>query len=259
MNIVANVRMTEAQYERERAKIAPTKREAMNEGGVRWEQQLAELFYRSGWSAPQLVAKERRSESAIKRLVLFGRFLGFAQHEANAENLPKNLNENRFRNYWNRTEGGGGRRDGGNERIRFLTIIKMMRGETILSRPSAHLNLGPAIKEKFGDGKWHPLETIADAIEAPEAKAHTSLNLMCQRGTYGVKAERKRVGASFHYRIFPQDKTVSVKELKEKLAPIIKELMLQGRANMATVSPPTVLYNAGKLQKLLDEWLGEDE
>jgi hypothetical protein len=57
MNIVANGRMTEAQYDRERAKIAPTKREAMNESGVRWEQQLAELFYRSGWSAPQLRQK----------------------------------------------------------------------------------------------------------------------------------------------------------------------------------------------------------
>ena len=51
-----------------------------------------------------------------------------------------------------------------------------------------------------------------------------------------------------HLKRYKQEKTISVAELAEKLKPIIKELMIQGRANMATASPATVLYNAGKLQ-----------
>jgi hypothetical protein len=254
MNVVANMKMTEQQYEKERAKIAPTKRNAMNERAVRWEQQLAMLFCRSGWTIEQLVAKEGKSKSNIGRLMQFGRFLNFSQTWENTENLPGNLNENRFRVYWDRTEKGNG-----NERVHFRAVLELMRSETILCRPRSHLKLGPPIREQFADGKWHAFETIAASIEGPQEIVRASLNQMYKTGSYGVKAERKLVGTEMHYRIFPQDKTVSVKELKEKLAPIIKELMLQGRANMATVSPPTVLYNAGKLQKLLDEWLGEDE
>jgi hypothetical protein len=37
---------------------------------------------------------------------------------ANAETLPNNLNERRFRSYWDRTE-----KAGGNERIRFKAAL----------------------------------------------------------------------------------------------------------------------------------------
>ena len=101
MNIATNVtglhrRMTDADYDRERAKIPATKRDAMNEAGVRWEQQLATLFYRSGWTQEQLAAKEGRPQSRISEMLLFGRFLNFIQDRISTETLPNNLKSEPF-------------------------------------------------------------------------------------------------------------------------------------------------------------------
>jgi hypothetical protein len=52
---------------------------------------------------------------------------------------------------------------------------------------------------------------------------------MCRRSQHGAKAERKKVGKEIHYRIFEQDKAVSVQELAEKLTPIIKALDAEGK------------------------------
>jgi len=69
-----------------------------------------------------------------------------------------------------------------------------------------------------------------------------------------MKASVTDTGSPATYRIFPKDKTVSVQELKEKLTPIIKELMIQGNKNMATVSFSAILRQAGLLKNLLEEW-----
>jgi hypothetical protein len=60
----------------------------------------------------------------------------------------------------------------------------------------------------------------------------------------------------FEYRIYKQEKMISSSELVEKLTPIIKDLKAEGRKNMATMSPATVGYLAGMLEKLVDEWAG---
>ena len=60
------------------------------------------------------------------------------------------------------------------------------------------------------------------------------------------------------YRIFAakrRDQLVSVDELKEKLTPIIQKLMVEGKKNAATASPPSVLVAAHDLKKLLDAWV----
>src|SRR5262249_2897664 len=73
-------------------------------------------------------------------------------------------------------------------------------------------------------------------------------------GTYGTKCERKKVGTEYHFRLSPEEKQISVQELIEKLTPILKELEVQGRANTATMSPPTVRIMTAKIQKLLEAW-----
>ena len=77
---------------------------------------------------------------------------------------------------------------------------------------------------------------------------------MMRWGTYKTKCERKKVGKEYHFRLSPRDKQISVHELIEKLTPILKELEVQGRANAATMSPPTVRIMTAKIQKLLKEW-----
>lgn len=246
-------RMSDQQYEVERARIAKTKVEAQQQAGVRWEQQLADLFYRSGWTLEQLAKKEGLKTSYVSTLASFGRFLGFSSIAENAEFIPNNLSAARFRDYWRRTEKGGG-----NERIRFKQIIEMMRGETVLHRSKVHLNHGPKIKEKFGDGKWHSEEAIVEGLNVPRTEIIRSMDLMCSKGSYGAKGEKKRVGTSFHYRIFPQEKTISLAELIEKISPIIKELKAEENKHVARVVPIVCARCAALLQRLLDEW-GEKE
>jgi hypothetical protein len=117
-------------------------------------------------------------------------------------------------------------------------------------RPS----IGKSIKEKFADGKWHPLDTIVEGVGADKKHVLDTINGMSKNGNYGCKVERKRVGANTEFRIFKEEKTISLDELIEKLAPIIKELKAEGKKNMATMSPATVAHLAGKLSNLLDEW-----
>jgi hypothetical protein len=119
---------------------------------------------------------------------------------------------------------------------------------------ASRLGLGKQIKLQFGDGKWHAFETIVRRTGAPVKKVWSTLDLMSRWGTYKTKCERKKVGTEYHFRLSPKDKQISVQELIEKLTPILKELEVQGRANAATMSPPTVRIMTAKIQKLLEGW-----
>jgi hypothetical protein len=117
-------------------------------------------------------------------------------------------------------------------------------------RPS----IGETIKEHFADGKWHPFDTIVEGLGADKKHVLDTINGMSKNGYFGCRVERKRVGTDTEFRIFKEDKTISLDELIEKLTPIIKELKAEGKKNMATMSPATVAHLAGKLSNLLDEW-----
>ena len=116
------------------------------------------------------------------------------------------------------------------------------------------LPVGELVRAQFCDGKWHRFETIVAATGAPEDHVQSILDRMRRWGTYKSKCDRKKVGNEYHFRLSPRDKQISVHELIEKLTPILKELEIQGRANAATMSPPTVRIMTAKIQKLLKEW-----
>ena len=121
-------------------------------------------------------------------------------------------------------------------------------------KSASRLMLGKQIKAQFGDGKWHSFETIVAKTGARAKKVSGTLDRMWRWGTYKIKCERKKVGTEYHFRLSPKDKQISVPELIERLTPILKELEVQGRANAATMSPPTVRIMTAKIQKLLEEW-----
>ena len=121
-------------------------------------------------------------------------------------------------------------------------------------KPASRLALGKQIKAQFSDGKWHAFETIVTKTGGRAKKVRSVLDYMRRWGTYKTKCERKKVGTEYHFRLSPKDKQISVPELIEKLTPILKELEVQGRANAATMSPPTVRIMTAKIQKLLEEW-----
>jgi predicted DNA-binding transcriptional regulator AlpA len=124
---------------------------------------------------------------------------------------------------------------------------------TARNKPASRL-LGKEIKAQFCDGKWHSFATIVSRTGAPAKNVWSTLDLMWRWGTYRTKCERKKVGTEYHFRLSPEEKQVSVHELIERLTPILKELEIQGRANAATMSPPTVRIMTAKIQKLLEEW-----
>src|SRR6516225_5982732 len=122
------------------------------------------------------------------------------------------------------------------------------------NKPAYRLALGKQIKAQFSDGKWHPFETIVTKTGGRAKKVWGTLDHMWRYGTHKTKCERKKVGTEYHFRLSPKDKQISVHELIEKLTPILKELEVQGRANAATMSPPTVRIMTAKIQKLLEGW-----
>ena len=122
------------------------------------------------------------------------------------------------------------------------------------SKRGSRLWLGKQIKAQFSDGKWHPFKAIVAATKAPGEDVWSIVDRMFRWGTYKTKCERKKVGTEYHFRLSPKEKQVSIHELVERLTPILKELEVQGRANAATMSPPTVRIMTAKIQKLLEEW-----
>jgi hypothetical protein len=261
MNIMTSARMTEADYDRERARIRETYGDSTQQAGVRWEHALAMLFYRSGWTIEQLAAKEGKTKKYIGRLLVFGRFLRLPPDSGDTPEIrPTNLSEYRFRYYWERTGHlGGSGPSGGNERIRFREIARLMQADLKFGGLAGlPRGAGGKIREHFADGKWHSAEKITETIGVGEAINATLRHLIAHPISHGMRSERKQVGNSFHYRFFKQEHNVSIDELTTKLKPIIDELMVEGRKkHIATVSQGTILKCAGLIKNLLDEWAAE--
>jgi hypothetical protein len=247
-----NQRMSEAEYDRARAELRNPK-----DARAKWGQQLAILFYRSGWTQQQLAEKESKTQQWADNHLRFGRFLNFTSAFSNPEIALSSLSERVFHLYWKRTEGGG-QTYSGNERQRFTAVLKLMQKETVMRRPSRHNGVAKKITKGFGDGKWHKLETIIATVGATEREILSALSCFsnsAKRAGYGVSSfEKKLVGTSTAYRIFPATKTVSSVELAERLGPIVKELEAEGKKHPAAASPGTVAKLAHQLKQFLEQW-----
>lgn len=238
--------MTEEQYDHERADLRRLYGDSSTEAIAKRDQAMALLFARSGWTQERLAQKERMSRQWVDVRLRFGRFLNFATTVANPENPGKELTERRFRAYWGLTD-----QSETNERKRFMEVLRLMeRNPTTMRRPQ----IGKPIMEKFADGKWHKPEKMARDLDAAEELVADTLESMRRNKNYGATCERRHVGKGFEYRIFQTEKMISSGELIEKLTPIVRDLKAEGRKNMATMSPATVGYLAGMLEKLLNEW-----
>lgn len=238
-------RMSESDYERERARLREVYGADKREAGGRSEQELAKLFERSGWTQEQLAMKEGKGQTWVSYQLRFGRFLVFAEHITACDNLT----EGRFRKAWSCTDKAA------DEPTRFREAAKILSAAD-LNHKTRNNELGRTIRQQCMDGKWRSAATIAEQVGSTEPEVTYTLEVMRRQGAGHIKykIERKRVGREFQYRLFSKEKTVSSAELAEKLSPIIKELIVEGRKNAATAAPRAVFILAHRIQKLLDEW-----
>jgi hypothetical protein len=242
----SNDRMSAADYERERQRIAETYGANSREAGALRDQALARLFHVSGWTQEELAKKEGVARRIVGYRLLFGRFLEVGTTGAN----PRNLTERRFRSYWERTD-----KTEKNERIRFAEVARLMAQDVALVKPR-NKHLTKLLLKRFGDGREHALATMVKASGAPEAEVVNTLGYFGRtRNSYGVVEYEKRTdedGAVFYRFQRGSGKRVAMTTLMQELGPIIKELEIQGQKSVATASPPVVAILTHKLKQILD-------
>lgn len=246
------VRMSEAEYDAERSRLRDAYGDNPAQAGAKREQALAILFENSHWSQEELAKKEGKSQTHIAKLLRFGRFLNISSMELITETVLSGLNERRFRDYWNKTEKTAGADRADSERDRFEAIIELMKDP-----PGKRVKLtSGTIAEIFGDGEWHLLKDIAAKVaDGDEKNTEATLQALLYPRTQKAKAERRKHGKSFEYRIFTDiGDSVPTSEIRTKLGPILKKLTSEGKKNMATMSPGTVAMLAFEIEKLLKEW-----
>ena len=140
----------------------------------------------------------------------------------------------------------------------MMSAIGVLRSGNVIEKLPARkrpmsAKVGRDLIAKLRPGKWYSAKTVAEDAGITERDVHSVLHRMCWQ-PHRAKAERKKVGTEIHYRIFKQDKAVSVEELTMKLRPIVEGLKTEGKKNMATMVPAEVAMLAARLERLLNEW-----
>lgn len=240
-------RMSETDYDRERQRIRDLFGDSRSDAGTRWEQALAQLFWRSGWTQEELASKEGKSKSWISQRLIFGRFLTFVDNNSAESTSGGILTERLFRQYWEQT-------DVSNERRRFRQVIEMMVTERRAGTGRNRNALMDLVREHYSNGKWHATDAIAKRLGKEQDEIERVMAAATSRGARRYKIERRRRGRDFQYRIFSMEKTVSTVELTEKLGPLILDLKAEGSKNMATIAITRIAKIAAELQQMIDEW-----
>src|SRR5262245_60149725 len=104
---------------------------------------------------------------------------------------------------------GGSNQDGpvtGRTRTRRRDSFLSWGAPMVTRKKAAARQLGKQIKAQFCDGKWHSVETIAAATGARMQNVRTILTGMWLYAYHKTKADRKKVGPEYHFRLSPKDK-----------------------------------------------------
>jgi len=157
--IIALRQMSGGEYDAARAAIGNRK-----DAKPKWDQELCKLFTASGWTAEALARKEGMRPRSMQRLLLFGRFLAFAEKRVTgrARQCFNGLTEWRFRPLWRDTVKTG------NEYERFDAVLKALQGPPIIARsiPANELftKLSPIIEALMEYGTRHRVQDNPPAV-----------------------------------------------------------------------------------------------
>jgi hypothetical protein len=185
--------------------------------GVSDAEGLRELFRRSGWTQQRIATKEKHTQSWVSRIVR-----GENVRPHNHSGVPR------------------------------TKLTKRQRGVLVHQVIAAYI-----------DGHWHQPIDVANQTGLERRQVIDALKWIRASRALDLRIERRSIrqgwrtgGERFEFKIVPVSKikTVSLDELTEKLAPIIKGLELEGRKHYVEMVPTVVLGLAIRLQRLLDEW-----
>lgn len=247
-------RMSEPDLDRELASLKERYGDSRTQASNRGEQELAKVFARSGWTQEELAAKVGKDRTWVARRLTLGRFLDFVPMGTNLGFDLSDLSERRFREAWSKTEKSP------NERHRFQQVLEMLANDDTQAVKKRKIAIRKEMIAAYGNGKWHPLETLVEHFpdDDPEDVKQVVDRLGWESSKHLCTMEKKPVGRSFKVRIFKTtERNVSSTELKEELAPIIEELIVEGRRSTVTMSPPAVALLANRLKQLLAKWVDE--
>lgn len=126
------------------------------------------------------------------------------------------------------------------------------------SMPSTHRSprrpkIGRELVDKFGNGKWHDFNEMVVVLNVDADHLDETLKGIRKNKTYQADAEERR-GKTIQWRIIKIERSIPVSELLSEIRPLVQALRIEGRKNMATMSPATVAVLAGRLEKLLWKW-----
>jgi hypothetical protein len=252
VNVILN-RMSDADFDSELATLHDRYGESRAEAGNRFEQELARLAARSGWTQEELAGKLGKSARWIGYRLAFGRFLEFSTNVLKTEIPLFSLSEGRFRDLFAKTD------QTQTEAGRFQDVLDQLAASIGVRSPSRDLkSIRTDIIAKFADGKWHPLDRIIRALPdyEPQQIADALADTTKHPRVQGCDWERKGVGRSWSYRIFKQERMVSHRKLTEEFTPIFKELLAETEKSQVAISLPTLRRLAQKAAQLLKK-LGE--
>jgi hypothetical protein len=169
------------------------------------------------------------------------------------------LTERRFNKFWVTTK-----ELKGNDRQRFRAtwqaILASEQDEAAKGNgrkpPRDFGPLRQQLGKKFSDGKWHAAEAIADRLDTDIETVADMIGgaRKFRLGEFPYEVEQKPVGRSVKYRLFKQDRQLSLQKVQEELAPIIEGLIAESKKTVVTQSPGTVARLAHQLKKLLEKW-----
>jgi len=244
--------MSDEEFDRGYAELLRIYGDSGKEAPIRREQELARYFYSSGWTQEHLAERIGGSPAHVGKRVRFGQFLDFCSADQKSFLPTKTITEFGFRTLWQQTDAKG------NDRQRFQAVLDLLAAKaTLAASPKANpaTDLAKDIAtSSFADGKWHPVERLAETYGETKAIADAALDKVGKNKSYKCKLETKPVGNSYKFRLFRQHEAVSVTELVEKLRPLVKDLLEEGKKGPARISGMTVTVLANRLGKFLDEW-----
>ena len=132
-------------------------------------------------------------------------------------------------------------------------MIRQIDQSYLITPPRS--GIAGAIGKQFADSKWHRVETIANHVGARVDQVEESLSKACRpNGHSQLKAERRKNGKHFEYRIFHKERAISTEEIVAKISPIIEHMEEQSKRAPGTVSGATIGVLANRLRNLLKEW-----